>query len=115
MGAWLIALPMEDGQRSCVPDFTKETCSGLHSQDPSCLTLLLSITGSEKSQGLGAVCSDDHFWSDCRGYGDLRSMDHMGDRVPVRCRDALLTPRRLLRSLSVKLFTKRGGDRMSVL
>lgn len=60
VGACLIALPMESGQRSCVPDFTKETCSGLHSQDPSCLTLSLSITGSEKSQGHGAVCSDNH-------------------------------------------------------
>lgn len=98
-----------------MPDFTKETRSGLHSQDPSCLTLPLSITGSEKSQGLGAVCSDDRFWSDCPCYGDLRSMDHMGDRVSVRCRDALLTPRRLFRSSSVKLFMKRGGDRMNVL
>lgn len=94
-----------------MPDLTKETRSGLHSQDPSGLTLPLSITGNEESQGLGAVCSDDHFWGDCPCYGDLRSMDH----VSVRCSDALLTPRRLLRSSSVKLFMKRRGDRMNVL
>lgn len=115
MGAWLIALPMENGQRSCAPDFTKETRSGLHSQDPSCLTLQLSITGSEKSQGLGAVCSDNHLWSNCHAMGNLRSMVHVGDHVSVRCRDALLTPIRLLRSLSVKLFMKKGGDCMDVL